>query len=98
MSGGGGHSAYSGDITESLVSRSSVLIEHFIGLDRAICACEFYQNNNSAIIAWLKFQEHHNWHKFHEIPLVQTVENWVLRFEEIGLVLDRFRSGRPGTS
>lgn len=80
------------------VSGKSVAMERFTGADRAFCVREFYRNNFSATIARRKFREHHNLHNFHDTPTVQTINNWVAKFEETGSTLDKKRSGRPRTS
>lgn len=75
-------------------------MDRFTGVDRAFCVREFYGDNDSATMARRKFREHHNLHNFNEAPSVQvqTINNWVVKFEETGSTLDKQRSGRPRTS
>lgn len=80
------------------VSGNSVAMERFTGADRAFCVREFYRNNDSATIARRKFREYQNLRNFKDIPSVQTIKNWVIKFEESGSTLDKQRSGRPRTS
>ncbi|CAK1579832.1 unnamed protein product [Parnassius mnemosyne] len=73
-------------------------MERFTGADRAFCVREFYRNNDSATIARRKFREYQNLRNFKDIPSVQTIKNWIIKFEESGSTLDKQRSGRPRTS
>lgn len=84
--------------TGEAVFRNSVAMERFTGADRAFCVREFYCNNNSATVARRKFREHHNLRNFNDTPSIQTIKNWVTKFEESGSTLDKKRSGRPRTS
>lgn len=80
------------------VSGNLVAMERFTGADRAFCVREFYQNNNSATVARRKFREHKGLHNFDDTPALQTIKNWVAKFEETGSTLDKPRLGRPRTS
>lgn len=73
-------------------------MERFNGADRALCVREFYRNNDSATIARRKFRVYRNLRTFNDCPSVQTIKNWVQKFEETGSTLDKQRSGRPKTS
>lgn len=75
-----------------------VAMERFSGADRAFCVREFYYNNNSATVARRNFREHKGLHNFDDTPTLQTIKNWVVKFQETGSTLDKPRSGRPRTS
>ncbi|TLM65355.1 DUF4817 domain-containing protein, partial [Acinetobacter baumannii] len=80
------------------VSGNLVAMERFTGADRAFCVREFYKNDNSATVARRKFREHKGLHNFDDTPTLQTIKNWVAKFEETGSTLDKPRLGRPRTS
>ena len=80
------------------VTGNLVAMERFTGVDRAFCVREFYLNNNSATVARRKFREHKGLQNFDDTPSLQTIKNWVAKFEETGSTLDKPRSVRPRTS
>ncbi|GFT10534.1 hypothetical protein NPIL_497571 [Nephila pilipes] len=64
------------------------------GKDKALLEKLFYMNEESAIVALRKFQLQKNV-KTRKCPLaVAGLKKLVLRFEEIGSLEDRVRSGR----
>lgn len=79
------------------VFRNSVAMERFTGADRAFCLGAFHRNNDSATIARRKFREYPKLRTFNDYTTVQTIKNWVQKFEDTGSTLVKQRSGRPRT-
>lgn len=70
----------------------------FNGAQRALCVREYYRNNDSATEARRKFCSHYNIRNVNQAPTIQTIQNWVRKFESTGSTLTQPGRGRPRTS